>query len=145
MTILQTIHSYLAYIALALLIFAVINAFGGWFRNRIFNMQRDLRLSLFTLIICHIQLVVGLLLYFISPSGYSAINQFGMGGLTSAARLLALEHPLINVIAIALVTVGWSRHKKFMDGKPKFKSIAIFYGLGLLLILSRIPWNNWFN
>ncbi len=145
MTVLQTIHSYLAYIALALLLFAVINAFGGWFRNRIFNMQRDLRLSLFTLIICHIQLVIGLLLYFISPSGYSAINQFGMGGLTSAARLLALEHPLINVIAIALITVGWSRHKKFMDGKPKFKSIAIFYGLGLLLILSRIPWNNWFN
>ncbi len=145
MTVLQTIHSYLAYIALALLLFAVINAFGGWFRNRIFNMQRDLRLSLFTLIICHIQLVIGLLLYFISPSGYSAINQFGMGGLTSAARLLALEHPLINVIAIALITVGWSRHKKFMDGKPKFKSIAIFYGLGLILILSRIPWNNWFN
>ena len=145
MTVLQTIHSYLAYIALALLVFAVINAFGGWARNRIFNMQRDLRLSLFTLIICHIQLVVGLLLYVISPSGYSAISEFGMGGLTSAARLLALEHPLVNIMAIALITVGWSRHKKFLDGKPKFKSIAIFYGLGLLLILSRIPWNNWFN
>ncbi len=145
MEILQTVHSYLAYVALALLFLAVANAIMGWASNRIFTMGRDLRLSLFTLIICHIQLLIGLLLYFISPSGFSAISEFGMGGLTPAARLLALEHPFTNIIAIVLITIGWSRHKKFLDGKPKFKSIAIFYGLGLLLIVSRIPWNQWFN
>ncbi len=145
MEILQTVHSYLAYVTLALLFLAVANALTGLASNRMFTMEKDLRLSLFTLIICHIQLLIGLLLYFISPNGYQAINELGMGGLNSAARLLALEHPLINIVAIALVTVGWSRHKKFLDGKRKFKSIAIFYGLGLVLILSRIPWNNWFN
>ena len=60
-------------------------------------------------------------------------------------RLLALEHPLINIIAVALITIGWSRHKKFMEGKKKFRSIGVFYGLGLLLILSRIPWGQWFG
>ena len=145
MEILQTVHSYLAYVALGLLFLAVANALMGWASNKVFTMGRDLRLSLFTLIICHIQLLIGLLLYFISPSGFSAISEFGMGGLTSAARLLALEHPFTNIIAIVLITIGWSRHKKFLDGKPKFKSIAIFYGLGLLLIVSRIPWNQWFN
>jgi hypothetical protein len=68
-----------------------------------------------------------------------------MGGLTAPARLLAVEHPFINIIAIVLITVSWSRHKKFVEGDKKFKSIAIFYGLGLLLILSRIPWGQWFN
>jgi uncharacterized membrane protein len=145
MEILQNVHSYLAYVALALLFFAVANAIMGWVGNRIFTMGRDLRLSLFTLIICHIQLLIGLLLYFISASGYNAISQFGIGELTPAARLLALEHPLTNILAIILITIGWSRHKKFMEGNKKFKSIAIFYGLGLLLILSRIPWNQWFN
>ena len=145
MEILQNVHSYLAYVALALLFFAVANAIMGWVGNRIFTMGRDLRLSLFTLIICHIQLLIGLLLYFISASGYNAISQFGIGELTPAARLLALEHPLTNILAIILITIGWSRHKKFMEGDKKFKSIAIFYGLGLLLILSRIPWNQWFN
>ena len=62
-----------------------------------------------------------------------------------AARLLALEHPLINIVAVVLITIGWSRHKKFLEGSKKFRSIAIFYGLGLLLILSRIPWGQWFN
>jgi hypothetical protein len=31
-----------------------------------------------------------------------------------------------------------------MEATDKFKTIAIFYGLGLLLILSRIPWGQWF-
>lgn len=141
----QMLHSYLAYVALAILFLAVGNAIGGLITKRIFNMNKDLRLSLFALILCHIQLVVGLLLYFVSPNGLGAIQEFGMGELTSAARLLAVEHPFINILAIASITVGWSRHKKFVEGDKKFKSIAIFYGIGLLLILSRIPWQQWFN
>lgn len=140
----QILHSYLAYVALAVLLFAVANAITGLVGKRIFNMNKDLRLSLFALILCHIQLLIGLILYFISPNGFSAIQEFGMGGLTSAARLLAVEHPTVNILAIVAITIGWSRHKKFVEGDKKFKSIAIFYGIGLLLILSRIPWNQWF-
>ncbi|SHI39790.1 hypothetical protein [Pseudozobellia thermophila] len=143
--IIQVLHSYLAYIVLALLFLAVANALMGWQGNKMFTMQKDLRLSLFALILSHIQLLVGLILYFVSPSGLNAIQTLGMGGLNSASRLLALEHPFINIIAIILITIGWSRHKKFMEGNKKFKSIAIFYGLGLVLILSRIPWGQWFN
>ena len=141
----QMLHSYLAYAALAVLFLAVANAITGLLSKRIFNMGKDLRLSLFALILCHIQLLIGLILYFVSPNGITAIQEFGMGGLSSAARLLAVEHPFINIIAIVLITIGWSRHKKFVEGDKKFKSIAIFYGLGLLLILSRIPWGQWFS
>ena len=140
----QPLHSYMAYIALAVLILAVGNAISGLAGKKFFTMGKDLRLSLFALILCHIQLLIGLLLYFISPSGFSAIQEFGMGGLTSAARLLAVEHPFVNILAIVFITIGWSRHKKFLEGDKKFKSIAIFYGIGLLLILSRIPWSQWF-
>lgn len=141
----QIVHSYLAYVVLAILFLAVANAIMGWVNNKMFTMEKDLRISLFALILSHIQLLVGLLLYFMSPSGLHAIQSFGMGGLNAPARLLAVEHPFINVIAIVLITVGWSRHKKFMEGRKNFKSIAIFYGLGLVLILSRIPWNQWLN
>jgi len=61
-----------------------------------------------------------------------------------ALRLTSLEHPLINIIAIALITVGWVKHKKATLNNSKFKSITVFYGIGLLLILSRIPWKLWF-
>lgn len=140
------LHSYLAYVALAVLFLAVANAIMGLVGNRMFAaLGKDFRLSLFALIVCHLQLLVGLVLFFLSPNGLNAIQELGMGGMNSAVRLLAVEHPFVNILAVILITIGWSRHKKFMDGKKKFKSIAIFYGLGLVLILSRIPWGQWLN
>ncbi len=139
------LHSYLAYVALAVLFLAVANAIMGLVGNRMFTLGKDFRLSLFALILCHLQLLIGLILYFMSPSGLSAIQEFGMGGLNSAARLLAVEHPFVNILALVLITIGWSKHKKLMEAKRKFKTIAIFYGLGLVLILSRIPWGQWLN
>ena len=140
----QSIHSYIAYATLAILILAVINAISGWLGNKMFTPEKDFRLSLFALILSHIMVLIGLILFFVSPNGLSAIQELGMGGLTSEARKLAVEHPFVNILAIVLITVGWSRHKKLIAGDKKFKSIAIFYGLGLLLILSRIPWSQWF-
>jgi len=145
MEILQNVHSYLAYVVLIVLILAVFNAITGLVGNRMFTLQKDFRISLFALILSHIQLILGVLLFFFSTSGLKALQAVGMSGLNAPARLLAVEHPFINIIAIVLITIGWSRHKKFMEGKKKFKSIALFYGLGLLLILSRIPWGQWLN
>ncbi len=143
MQVLQSVHSYMAYIVLAVLIVAVANAIIGLAGNRDFNLHKDFRLSLFALILSHMQLLLGLILFFVSDNGLKAIQTLGMGGLNAPARLLAVEHPAINIAAIVLITIGWSRHKKQLEGKKKFRSIAIFYGLGLLFILSRIPWSQW--
>ena len=145
MEVLVSVHSYLAYIVLAVLILAVLNAFSGWMGNRSFSMGRDFRLSLYALIFSHIQLLIGLLVYFTSASGFKAIQTLGMGGLNAPARLLALEHPTVNILALVFITIGWSRHKKTEEDKTKFKRIALLYGAGLLLILSRIPWQLWFS
>ncbi|MCM4166722.1 hypothetical protein KCTC52924_01572 [Arenibacter antarcticus] len=138
-------HSYLAYVALAVLFLAVANAILGWTGKKNFTLTKDFRISLFAMILAHLQLLVGLVLFFVSPKGLNAIQELGMGGLNSAARLLAVEHPFINIIALVFITIGWSKHKKILEAKRKFKTITIFYGLGLLLILSRIPWAQWLN
>jgi len=59
------------------------------------------------------------------------------------ARLTALEHPVINIVAIVLISIGYIRSKKLTENKAKFRSIYMLYAVGLLLILSRIPWTNW--
>lgn len=140
-----TLHSYLAYIVLAVLFLAVANSIIGLVSNKMFTPEKDFRLSLFTLILSHIQLVVGLILFFVSANGLKAIQTLGMGGLNAPSRMLAVEHPFINILAVVLITIGWSRHKKFIEGNKKFQSIAIFYGLGLIFFLSRIPWGQWFD
>ena len=61
----------------------------------------------------------------------------------AAIRLLAIEHPVMMILATIFITIGWSKHKKKTEDDKKFKTFAIFYGIGLLLILSKIPWNQW--
>lgn len=137
----QSLHSIWAYLSLAVLLIAVLNALSGYFSKRTFE-TKDLRISLFALIFSHIQLVLGLVVYFVSPLGLEAFSTEGAMK-NPELRLTMLEHPLINIIAIALITVGWSLHKK-VEGTVKFRRIMVFYSLGLLLILSRIPWKMWF-
>ncbi|MCF6347141.1 MAG: hypothetical protein L3J20_02420 [Flavobacteriaceae bacterium] len=140
----KMIHSYWAYLAILLLIIAVINAIIGLTQNKKFS-AKDLRISLFTLIVMHIQLLIGLGWYFMSPA-YKVLKASGMGVTMkdSALRLLAVEHPLMMLLAIIFITIGWSKHKKQTTDKGKFKTITIFYGLALLFVLSRIPWTQWF-
>ncbi len=138
----KTIHSYLAYLVLIILIVTVINAIFGFIKKRGFS-EKDLRLGLFTLILSHIQLLIGLAWYFSSPY-YNALKTNGREVMGDAAsRLLAIEHPVTMILAIVFITIGWSKHKKKTDDLAKFKTFIIFYGIGLLLIVSRIPWNQW--
>lgn len=134
----KDLHSYWAYLVLAMLIFAVGNALLGFTKKRNFT-DKDLRIGLFTLIVSHIQLLIGLGWYFMSP-WYASMKA---NGIDSSNRLLAVEHPITMIVAIILITIGWSKHKKKVEDVAKFKTFAIFYGLALLLVLSRIPWNNW--
>ena len=135
----QKFHSGWAYLALLLLLVAVVNSLIGMSSKKEFKVK-DRKIALFGLIAAHIQLLVGFILYFVSPLGSEA---FGLMK-DSAFRLTSLEHPLTNIIAIVLITIGWSKHKKAATNEAKFKSIALFYGIGLVLILSRIPWSLWF-
>ncbi|WNM19525.1 hypothetical protein [Flavobacterium capsici] len=135
----QKFHSGWAYLALFLLVFAVLNSLIGMTSKKEFT-PKDRAIALFGLIGTHIQLVVGLILYLVSPLGFDSLGNMK----DAAIRLTSLEHPLINIIAIAIITIGWSRHKKATTSEAKFKKITIFFGIGLLLILSRIPWSLWF-
>ncbi|WP_298116405.1 hypothetical protein [Flavobacterium sp.] len=134
----QKFHSGWAYLALLLLFVAVINSLMGYLSKKEF-LPKDRKIALFALIAIHIQLVVGLILYFVSPLGKDSLGNMK----DAALRLTSLEHPLINIIAIALITIGWSKHKKGTTSEAKFKPLSFLYAIGLLLILIRIPWSTW--
>jgi hypothetical protein len=139
-----TIHSYWAYIVLIVLVYAVIKAILGCTQKKQFT-DKDLRVGLFALIVSHIQLLIGLAWYFMSPWYKVLKTDAGAVMSNKATRLLAVEHPTVMILAVVLITIGWSQHKKKTEDAAKFKMFAIFYGIGLLLIVSRIPWNNWLS
>ncbi|UKM65806.1 hypothetical protein GSB9_02377 [Flavobacteriaceae bacterium GSB9] len=142
--VVKSLHSYWAYLVLLVLVIATFNAIIKTFGDKEYE-ANDFRKSLFTLIVSHIQLLIGLVLYFVSPR-LQLFSELGMGEVMKDAtnRLYLVEHPLINIIAVALITIGYSKHKKKLTSKVKLKTIAIFYSIALVLFLSRIPWNTWF-
>jgi len=142
METLQFLHSKWAYLVLVVLVLATLNALIKFFGDKEFD-AKDFRISLFALITMHIQLLLGIILWF--SKGY--FDEMGVGDVmkNSAIRKLALEHPTTMIIAVALVTIGYSKHKKKLVSKPKFKVLAIFYTIALALVLYMIPWNLWFS
>lgn len=136
-------HSGLRWIALVLLLAAVAVAIGKW-QGRSGYTDGNRKLYLFTLIAVHTQLLLGLVLFFISPKvNFSLLSD-------KVYRFYTVEHTAGMLIAIILVTIGYSRSKRATDAVTKQRLIGIFYGIGLLLILASIPWPfrilgaNWF-
>ncbi len=141
----KIIHSYWAYITLIVLLIAVVNAIIGLISKKEFK-AKDLRISLFALITSHIQLIIGFFAYFTS-SFYDTMRNVGMGEVmkNSELRKPLVEHPIMILIAIALITIGFSKHKKKTTDIAKFKTISVFYTIALLIILGMIPWVLWFT
>jgi hypothetical protein len=138
--IVKYFHSYLAILVLALLLLAILFNAYHWLKGRPFTTSNK-AIALGGLIAVHTQFLVGLILYFLSPFGISNISDEAMKN--SITRLYLVEHPLVMILAIALITIGYSKTKKAVSDTSKYKTTVLFYSIGLCLILSRIPWSNW--
>ncbi|MCO6477804.1 MAG: cytochrome b [Phaeodactylibacter sp.] len=128
-------HSGLRWVVLLLLLAAVVNAFIKWRSGKEYA-NSDHKLNLFTMIGAHVQLILGLILYFISP-----MVQFNENTMSDQVlRFYSVEHFTIMLIAIALITIGYSQVKKKLEASQKFKMAFTYYLIGLILILGGIPW-----
>ena len=128
-------HSGLRWIVLVLIVWALFKSVSGWVGKKEFQ-KGDRLAALLALIFTHIQLLIGLGLYFISPK-----VSFESGVMESQLlRFYTVEHMSMMIIAIALITIGFSTAKRMADSVAKHKRIAIMYGIGLLLIIASIPW-----
>lgn len=95
----------------------------------------DNRWSLLTLIGFHLQLVIGLVLYF-TQGWYQQLGNMS----DKIIRFYSLEHLVAMLIAIALVTIGRSRAKKAGSDLIKFKRQFWFFLIALIIVLVNIPW-----
>ena len=140
---LKFIHSYFAYLVITLLVVSTIRFLVRYALSKDYT-PTDFRLALITFIVSHTQLLIGLFLYFISDK-FSLWYELSFNEILTSSinRLYLIEHPIVNIIAIVFVTRGYSLHKKRRVSNSKFKAIGFNYLLGLVLLLSRIPWDNW--
>lgn len=133
------LHSALRYVVLALLIITIAKAFIGWFGKKDYTTGDD-KLSLFTFISSHTQLLIGLILYGISPVVKAGMADMAASMKDPIMRFWTVEHALSMVVAIIIITLGRIMSKKGTTDAAKHRRIAIYYLLALILIFSAIPW-----
>lgn len=131
------LHSMLAYVLLAGLIISFIYVLVALIQKKPYNRK----MALLGFITAHLQLVVGIIAYFVSPLGFNNLSGDAMKD--TIQSLYALEHPLMMLIAIVLITIGYSKAKKMPASNKQNQTVVIFYGIALVFILSRIPWHVW--
>lgn len=133
--LLKYFHSGWRYVVLALVLIAIITAFAGWFgKNNYTNGNR--KLNLFAMVSMHVQLLIGLALYFISPK--VNLGDFGGAMKDAVSRYWTVEHALMMIIAIIVITIGHSKSKKAASGATKHKKVAIFYTISLAIVIGAI-------
>jgi uncharacterized membrane protein SirB2 len=127
------LHSAFRYVVLILVLLAIIRAWSDWLGKKTYS-EGNRKLNLFAMISAHTQLLIGLILYFLS-----AHVQFNSQTMKDAdTRYWTVEHFTGMIIAIALITVGHARSKRALSAESKHKAIAVFYTLALLVIVAVI-------
>lgn len=140
-SILVHAHSGLRWVLLILLLASIVKAYRKW-QNRDDYTAGDNKLYLFTLIATHVQFLIGLVLYFISPKVplFDANLESGAIMRESLYRFYTVEHLVGMLIAVVLITIGRSRSRRMSSAIKKHKTVFTFFGIALLLILLSIPW-----
>jgi hypothetical protein len=137
-----TLHSWNRRLILLLGIATVIFAYNGWKRKRIFSSFDNL-LGTTLMSALHIQLLFGLLLYFIySPKTSYALAHFGEAMKDGKLRYFAVEHGFVMLVAIGLAQTGRILVHKTHDPKLKHKRSFVYFTIALLLILLMVPFGN---
>lgn len=133
-------HNLLRYAIVILLLLAIFKSLKGWFGNGTYQ-ESDNKVSLFLFISAHLQLVIGLALYFLGRKS-SLISELGMGEVMKSEelRFWAVEHITAMILGIAIITLGRIMAKKSDVDKIKFRRQSIYFILAALLIFSAIPW-----
>lgn len=127
-------HSGLRWVALILLLAAIFRAFAR--KNSGRYEKSDKMINLFAMVSLHTQFLIGMILYFISPKvlfpeGWMKVSQL---------RFFGMEHIAVMILAIVLVTIGRRKAENATDIAKKHGKIALWYTIGLILILASIPW-----
>lgn len=131
------LHSVNRYIVLVSLVCAIVMAWNGLRSGRVFSPLNNTVRHL-TATIAHIQLMLGLYLYLISP--IVKYNVAEASAFISEHTFFRYIHILLMVSAIVILTIGSAKAKRMETDKLKFQTILIWFSLALVIILIAIPW-----
>jgi uncharacterized membrane protein len=135
-------HNWLRWAVLLVGVWAIYRNYEGFTSGRKWQVA-DGKFNSTFMGILHLQLTLGLIIYFVSPMMQAIMQDFGGSMKNSATRFWSIEHISGMIIAIVIAQIGAIKAKKAYSDANKFRT-AFFWFLGaLVLILLMIPFGIW--
>lgn len=131
------LHHWMPFLWLLLILVVLVQNFLVWKSDREFTASLK-RQNTITIVLTHIQVTVGLVMLI----GFNMDMFSDMGTLMgdAAMRFKYVEHPTTMLLGAVLITIGNATSKRQEAAKNKAKTVVIWFGIGLLLIALRFPW-----
>ncbi len=139
MQILLFLHSLMRWLVLISLIYSLFRAYLG-LKNQTFFNKTDNAIRHWTATLAHIQLVIGINLYFKSPTVQYFLSNFKEAIKNSEVTFFGLIHVFLMSVAIIILTIGSALAKRRKTDEEKFKTILVWFSFALLIIFIAIPW-----
>lgn len=135
--ILNILHSYNRYLILGAFIFVLYRAYTGWLGRKSYE-RPDNTAAAALLGLAHLQLLLGLILYFYSPLTTLARTNMGAAMKDPWQRYFGVEHLAMMVIAVVLIQLGRTFSKRATDPVAKHKKVAIYLTIAALIIIGTL-------
>jgi hypothetical protein len=132
-------HSIIRWLVLAALLLSICSAYLGVTKNKPFS-RRDNMLRHWTATVAHIQLLIGVFLYIKSADTPYFWRNFSAAIKQTDIAFFGLYHILMMVTSIVLITLGSAFAKRKLADKEKHRTMVLWFGAALLMILLAIPW-----
>ena len=136
--ILLLTHSWWRWLVVAAAVFMLVRIAGSLFGKKEWNALDQKSLSWFAISL-DIQLLLGLVLYIVSPLMQSAMGDMGAAMRDSNLRFFAVEHVTVMLLAVIVAHVGVIQVKKAPVASKAMRA-AIWMGVAVLMIAWAIPW-----
>jgi hypothetical protein len=128
-------HSGLRWIVILLLLTAIMSSFFKMLIKSNYK-KFDKVLSIASLSSVHLQIILGIILYFISPKVIFKAESMS----NSMLRFFLVEHVILMLLSATVISIGFRITKKTSLPYDKHLNTFLFYTASLLLIVFSIPW-----
>ncbi len=133
--IIKYFHSGIRWLLVLALILLIIQALRGISGKQKYASKHKVVLGV-TFGLMHTQILLGIILYFISPKVVFSIESFSY----QIQRFFLVEHAVGMLISIAIFTIGYYRIKKKQDDRSKFILQFVYVIITFLIMIITIPW-----
>jgi hypothetical protein len=136
---LLAIHNVSRWLVLIAAAVALVVAVRGLVTRRPWD--RTARLSSLSFVsLMDLQLVLGLLLYVVSPIVRAGLSDMAVAMADTQIRFFVVEHLSIMIVAVVFAHVGSVTARRAPDHRSRYARTALWFGLSTIAVLVAIPW-----